>query len=153
VKTVMIADDSLFMRTRIKQIIEQDHYCVIAEAKDGVEAISHFEHYAPDIVLLDLTMPNVDGLTALKEIMKVNKDAKVIIFSALATKYSILEALRLGAKDFIVKPYFDQLTATLKKLFLWKFSVVHTAAKTSRFRYSLVPPRLFLLVVCILSWI
>jgi two-component system chemotaxis response regulator CheY len=116
VKTVLIADDSLFMRTRIRQIIEQDLYCVIAEAKDGEEAISSFEVYRPDIVLLDLTMPKVDGLTALKEIMTINKNTKVVIFSALATNYTIIEALRLGAKDFIVKPYFDELITTINKL-------------------------------------
>ncbi|WP_235715665.1 response regulator [Alkalihalobacillus hemicellulosilyticus] len=115
-KTVMIADDSSFMRTRIRQIIEQDLYCVIAEASDGEEVISSFKVYAPEIVLLDLTMPKVDGLTALKEIMTINKDTKVVIFSALATSYTIIEALRLGAKDFIVKPYFDELVSAINKL-------------------------------------
>jgi two-component system chemotaxis response regulator CheY len=115
-KKVIIADDSSFMRLRIRQIIEQEDYCVIAEAKDGEEAVNTYQYYTPDIMLLDLTMPNVDGLSALKEIIKINPNAKVVIFSALATKYSMIEAIQLGAKDFIVKPYFERLIPTLNKL-------------------------------------
>ncbi|EOW8912832.1 response regulator [Listeria monocytogenes] len=115
-KTVLIADDSSFMRTRIKEIIKQNDYHVIAEAKDGKEAIDYFTHYQPDIVLLDLTMPNVDGIIALRKIMEINPNANVIVFSALATKYTMIEAIRSGAKDFIIKPNFDQLIPTIKKL-------------------------------------
>jgi two-component system, chemotaxis family, chemotaxis protein CheY len=114
-KTVLIADDSSFMRNRIKEIIK-GNYHVLAEAKDGEEAINHYKSYQPDIVLLDLTMPNVDGLRALKDIMKMDPNAKVIVFSAWATKYSMIEAIQLGAKDFIIKPYFGELIPTLKKL-------------------------------------
>jgi two-component system chemotaxis response regulator CheY len=115
-KKVIIADDSLFMRVRIRHIIEQDDYCVIAEAKNGEEAITTYKHYTPDILLLDLTMPNVDGLTALKEIIMINPKAKVVVFSALATKYSMIEAIQLGAKDFVVKPYFERLIPILNRL-------------------------------------
>lgn len=115
-KKVLIADDSSFMRTTIKKIIEQEDYHVIAEAKDGKEAIDYFEHYQPDIVLLDLTMPNIDGIVALREIIKINPKAKVIVFSALATKYTMIEAIRSGAKDFIIKPQFEQLIPTIKRL-------------------------------------
>jgi two-component system, chemotaxis family, chemotaxis protein CheY len=114
-KTILIADDSSFIRNKIKQIIEQN-YLILAEAKDGEEAINYFMTYQPDIVLLDLTMPNVDGLKALKEIMKMNPNAKVIVFSAWATKYTMIEAIQSGAKDFIIKPHFNQLIPSLRKL-------------------------------------
>jgi two-component system chemotaxis response regulator CheY len=115
-KTVLVADDSSFMRKKIIQIIEQDDFRVISEAKDGEETIIKYKYYEPDIVLLDLTMPKIDGIMALKEIMTINANAKVIVFSALATSYSIKEVIRSGAKDFIVKPYFEQLIPTLRKL-------------------------------------
>jgi two-component system chemotaxis response regulator CheY len=114
-KTVLIADDSSFMRNKLKQIIKQN-YQVLAEAKDGEEAINYFKNYKPDIVLLDLTMPKVDGLRALKEIMKMDANAKVVVFSAWATKYTMIEALQSGAKDFIIKPHFNQLISALRKL-------------------------------------
>jgi two-component system, chemotaxis family, chemotaxis protein CheY len=112
-KTVLVADDSSFMRTLIKQTI-QHHFDIIAEARDGEEAITYFIDCRPDIVLLDLTMPKVNGLLALKEIMKIDPNAKVIVFSAWATKFTILEALQSGAKDFVIKPNFEKLVPSLR---------------------------------------
>jgi two-component system chemotaxis response regulator CheY len=116
-RTVLIVDDSSFMRTIVRRTIEL-HYQVIAEAGDGREAIIQYEKHIPDIVLLDLTMPHVDGLQALREIMKINPRANVLVFSAWGTKYTIMEAIQLGARDFILKPHFDRLLPALGKLFM-----------------------------------
>ncbi|MEH7108702.1 response regulator [Bacillus sp. JJ1764] len=116
-RTALIVDDSAFMRNIVRKTIEQ-HFHVIAEGCDGREAISLYKQFLPDVVLLDLTMPHVDGLQALREIMKINPLAKVVVFSAWGTKFTIMEAIQLGAKDFIMKPHFEQLLPALRKLFI-----------------------------------
>lgn len=115
-KTVLIADDSLFMRTWLKKVIHQNNHKVVAEASNGQEAIDQYKNVNPDIILLDITMPEVNGLTALKEIIKINPNAKVIMCSALGSQANIIESLREGAKDFIVKPNFDRLAEILLKI-------------------------------------
>jgi two-component system chemotaxis response regulator CheY len=116
----------------LRQKIEQGEFRVIAEAKNGEEAINHFDSKQPDIALLDLTMPKVDGLIALKEIMKINPHAKVIVVSATGTNYTVMEAIQLGSKDFIVKPHFERMglfhrdseklitMKSTRKCFIWK---------------------------------
>ncbi|MGJ7910760.1 response regulator [Neobacillus sp. LXY-1] len=116
-RTALIVDDSAFMRNIVRKTIEQ-HFHVIAEGCDGREAISLYKKFLPDVVLLDLTMPHVDGLLALREIMNINPLAKVVVFSAWGTKFTIMEAIQLGAKDFIMKPHFEQLLPALRKLFI-----------------------------------
>jgi len=116
-KTVLIADDSIFMRIKISQILISHNFYVLAEAKNGKEAIEYYTYCKPDIVLLDLIMPLVDGLTALSEILKINPDAKVIVFSSLGTKYNIEQAIKLGAKDFIIKPHFEKLLSVIKNIY------------------------------------
>lgn len=113
---VLIADDSKFMRQLLKKTIMCEHYVVIAEAANGSEAIDLYKKMAPDIVLLDLTMDGINGMTALKEIKKLNPNANVIICSAMGQSKIIIEALQNGAKDFIVKPFFNELLPALDKL-------------------------------------
>lgn len=115
-KTVLIADDSLFMRTLLKKVLQQNNHRVIAEAANGQEAIELYINVKPDITLLDITMPKVNGLIALKEIMTIDQKAIVIMCSALGSHGNIIESLRMGAKDFIVKPNFDRLAEILTKL-------------------------------------
>ncbi len=115
-KTLLIADDSVFMRTWLKKMVDHSMFQVIAEAKDGHEAVENYKKFNPDLVLLDITMPKVNGLTALKEIQQYDSAAKVIICSAMGQKSLVTEALQCGAKDFIIKPYFDRLNSTLRSV-------------------------------------
>jgi two-component system chemotaxis response regulator CheY len=114
--TVLIADDSMFMRQILKRTLAEGNYQVIAEATDGYEAISLFKEASPDIVLLDLTMTCKNGMTVLKEINNLDPNAKVVICSAMGQSKLIVEALNYGARDFIVKPYFNELIPALNKL-------------------------------------
>ena len=115
-KTLLIADDSLFMRTWMRNMLDSRMFRVITEAKDGDEAVKKYKEFNPDIVLLDITMPEVNGLTALKEIQQFDPTAKVIMCSALGQKSLVMEALQCGAKDFIIKPYFNKLNSTLQNV-------------------------------------
>ncbi|MGY0691390.1 response regulator [Virgibacillus sp. FSP13] len=113
---VLIADDSRFMRMWLKRILQQYGYKDVVEAIDGQEAIDQYKQVRPEIVFLDITMPNVNGLTALTKIIKFDSKAKVVMCSALGTKTNIIKALQIGAKDFVVKPNFDSLINILEKL-------------------------------------
>lgn len=104
--TFVLTDDATFMRRLFRQIIEEDgNYTVVGEADDGYAAINKAKEFKPDIMTLDLTMPNLDGLQALKEITKVSPHTKVIIVSAMGQQPMVIDAIKAGAKDFIVKPF------------------------------------------------
>lgn len=115
-KTLLIADDSLFMRTWLRNMLDNSMFQVITEARDGNEAIKKYKEFNPDIVLLDIIMPKVNGLTALKEIQQYDPKAKVIMCSAMGQKTLVMEALQCGAKDFIIKPYFGNLNPILQNV-------------------------------------
>ncbi|WP_394236532.1 response regulator [Niallia oryzisoli] len=115
-KTILIADDSVFMRKWLKDILRESRYNVISEAKDGYEAIQNYKLFAPDIVLMDITMPNLDGIDALKEIKAYDSAATVIMCTAMGHKRMILDALNNGASDFIIKPNFANLIPVLQKI-------------------------------------
>ena len=104
-KKILIVDDSLFMRQMLKNIIPKDHFEVVGEASNGKEAIMKFKELEPDLVTMDITMPDMDGITAVKEIKRLDSDAKVIMCSAMGQKPMIKEALEAGAFDFVVKPF------------------------------------------------
>ena len=108
-KKVLIVDDGAFMRLLIKGILGKNDYEVIGEAEDGFIAIDKFKELRPDLVTMDITMPNCDGIAALKEILKEDKDACVIMVSSMGQEAYIKEAISSGAKGFIVKP-FDEST-------------------------------------------
>lgn len=113
-KSVLIADDSSFMRKLLKDMLGKGGFKVIFEAHDGQDAIQKYKAFSPDILLLDLTMPKVNGLNVLKEIRDYDSSANVIICSAMGQKFFIQEALHYGAKDFVIKPYFNNLITILK---------------------------------------
>lgn len=113
---ILIADDSRFMRKYLIQMLEKHGYSKFIEAENGEEAIKSFQNYKPDLVFLDITMPVVDGLTALKKIKEIDPDAKVIICSAMATEHHQERALKSGAIDFVRKPFFHTIPAILAKL-------------------------------------
>ena len=102
---VLIVDDAAFMRLTIRQMIEPEGRTVVGEAGNGVDAISQFKKLKPDIVLLDITMPDMDGIEALKQIREADPTAKVIICSAVGQQIMIAKAIEAGAQNFIVKPF------------------------------------------------
>jgi two-component system, chemotaxis family, chemotaxis protein CheY len=104
-KRILIVDDAAFMRMMIKDILTKNGYEVVAEAADGMQAIEKYNEHQPDLVTMDITMPEMDGITALKEIKKINPSAKVIMCSAMGQQAMVIDAIQAGAKDFIVKPF------------------------------------------------
>lgn len=104
-KRILIVDDAIFMRMKLKDILEKGGYEVVAEAQNGVEAIEKFKTENPDLVTMDITMPEMDGIAALKGIREINPNAKVIMCSAMGQQSMVMDAIRAGALDFIVKPF------------------------------------------------
>lgn len=103
--TVLIADDSMFMRKRLGDILSSAGHDVIGEAEDGEEAIHMFRQLQPDLVMLDITMPERNGIGALNHIMATTPEAKVIMCSALGEETVVQECVETGAKAFVVKPF------------------------------------------------
>lgn len=104
-KRILVVDDAAFMRMMIKDILTKNGYEVVAEAADGLQAIEQYKEHKPDLVTMDITMPEMDGIHSLKEIKKVNPNAKVIMCSAMGQQAMVIDAIQAGAKDFIVKPF------------------------------------------------
>jgi two-component system chemotaxis response regulator CheY len=101
---ILIVDDAEFLRVRISKMLIGDGYDVV-EAENGLIAVDKYKSEKPDVVLMDITMPEMDGLTALKEIRAFDSQAKVIMLTALGQESVVLEAIKSGAKDFVVKPF------------------------------------------------
>lgn len=101
---ILVVDDAAFMRTMLKRILEDEGF-EVQEAQDGDVAVKKYQESKFDLVTMDIVMPNMDGVTAVKEIIKFDPDAKIIMITALAHKTLVLRALRAGARDFIVKPF------------------------------------------------
>ena len=102
---ILVVDDAMFMRTMLKNMLIKNGHKVVGEASDGKEAILKYQELHPDLVTLDITMPEMDGLQAIKEIMKIDSNARVIMCSAMGQQAMVIEAIQSGAKDFIVKPF------------------------------------------------
>ena len=102
---VLIVDDAAFMRMMLKDILIKNGLEVVGEAVNGADAIEKFQELQPDIVTMDITMPEMDGITAVKEIRASPPQAKIIMCSAMGQQPMVLEAIQAGAKDFIVKPF------------------------------------------------
>ncbi|MDI9442446.1 MAG: response regulator [Firmicutes bacterium] len=116
-KTVLITDDTAFMRMTLRNVIEKHGYEVVGEAGDGKEAVELYKELKPDMVTMDITMPRMDGITAIKEIMKIDPNAKIIVCSAMGQKPMVIEALSAGAKDFLVKPFdAERVVESLRKI-------------------------------------
>ena len=109
---ILIVDDAAFMRMMIKDILTKNGYEVVAEAANGVEAVELYKSHQPDLVTMDITMPEMDGIEAVKQIKAVNPAAKVIMCSAM-----VMDAIKAGANDFIVKPFqADRVLEAVKKI-------------------------------------
>ncbi|MDD6381637.1 MAG: response regulator [Lachnospiraceae bacterium] len=104
-KNILICDDAAFMRMMIKDILTKNGYNVVGEAENGVKAIEMYKETKPDLVLMDITMPEMDGIGALKGIRAEDPNANVIMCSAMGQQAMVIEAIQSGAKDFIVKPF------------------------------------------------
>ena len=104
-KNILICDDAAFMRMMIKDILTKNGYTVAGEAENGVKAVEKYNEVKPDLVLMDITMPNMDGLEALKKIKELDSDSQVVMCSAMGQESMVIEAIKSGAKDFIVKPF------------------------------------------------
>ena len=103
--TILLADDLSFMRMVQKEILEEKGFEIVAAASDGLEAIEKYEQTRPDIIILDITMPNMNGLDAMHKIFDIDPKARIIMCSALGQQQLIVEAIKAGVKDFIVKPF------------------------------------------------
>ena len=116
-KRVLIVDDASFMRMSIKNMLANYDFEIVGEAENGVMAIEKYKELQPDIVTMDITMPEMDGLEALREIKKIDPGASVVMVSALGQEASMKEAIIYGAKGFIVKPFKEEmLISALSKL-------------------------------------
>ena len=104
-KRILITDDALFMRVTLKNILTQSGYEVVGEAANGREAVDLYQQLKPDLVTMDITMPEMDGIQALKEIKAFDPGATVIMCTAMGQKNMVVEAVQSGARDFIVKPF------------------------------------------------
>jgi two-component system chemotaxis response regulator CheY len=102
---VLVVDDAAFMRKMVSDALAKGGHEVVGEASNGVEAVQSFQALRPDITTLDITMPEKDGLAALKEIMALDPTARVVMCSALGQESKVLESIKLGARDFVVKPF------------------------------------------------
>jgi Response regulator containing CheY-like receiver domain and AraC-type DNA-binding domain len=114
---VLIVDDAAFMRISIKNMLTKNGYEVVGEAENGRVGVDKYQELTPDIVTMDITMPEMSGLEALKEIIAINPGAKVVMVSAMGQEAMVREAILSGAKGFIVKPFKeDGIIAAIKKL-------------------------------------
>ena len=116
-KNILIVDDAAFMRMMIKDILSKSGYTVAGEAENGVKAIEKYNELKPDLVLMDITMPDKDGIQALKDIKASDPNAKIIMCSAMGQQAMVIESIQAGAKDFIVKPFQpDRVLEAVKKV-------------------------------------
>ena len=104
-KNILICDDAAFMRMMIKDILTKNGYNVAGEAENGLKAVEKYQETKPDLVLMDITMPEMDGIQALKKIKAIDANASVVMCSAMGQQAMVIESIQSGARDFIVKPF------------------------------------------------
>jgi two-component system chemotaxis response regulator CheY len=113
---ILVVDDAAFMRMMLKDILTKNGYEVCGEGANGNEAVAKYEEFKPDLVTLDITMPEMDGINALKKIKSIDPNCKVIMCSAMGQQSMVIDAIQAGAKDFIVKPFQpDRVIEAIKK--------------------------------------
>lgn len=114
---ILIADDASFMRQMIREILEPEGFEIVAEAADGLEAVTQYQAVQPDLVTMDIVMPKRSGIDAVRDILELDPQAQVVMCSALGQETLVTEALQAGARDFIVKPFQpDAVVETLRRL-------------------------------------
>ncbi|RKD34446.1 response regulator [Thermohalobacter berrensis] len=116
-KKVLVVDDAAFMRMMVKDILTKNGYEVVGEAENGAQAIEKYKELNPDLVIMDITMPEVDGIQAVKEIKGMDNNANIVMCSAMGQQAMVIESIQAGAKDFIVKPFqADRVLEAVKKV-------------------------------------
>lgn len=116
-KNILVCDDAAFMRMMIKDILIKNGYNIIGEAENGRKAIDQYRNLSPDLVLMDITMPEMNGIEALREIMRIDADAKIVMCSAMGQQAMVDETAQFGAKGFIMKPFHpEDVIETVKKV-------------------------------------
>ncbi len=114
--TILVVDDSEFMRLRCRQLLAGEGHSVV-EAGNGQEAVERYREHKPELVMMDITMPVMDGLAAVREIKKVDPNARIVMCSALGQQAMVIEAVKAGARDFIVKPFQpERVLETVRKV-------------------------------------
>lgn len=112
---ILLVDDAMFMRNMLKQVVKKDGIEIL-EAANGVEAVEKYIEHKPELVFMDITMPDMDGITAVKEIKKINAAAKIVMCSAMGQQAMVIDAMQAGALDFIVKPFNnDKIESIIKQ--------------------------------------
>ncbi|MCH4192825.1 MAG: response regulator [Butyrivibrio sp.] len=116
-RNVLVCDDAAFMRMMIKDILTKNGYNIAGEAENGMKAVEKYNELKPDLVLMDITMPEMDGIQALKKIKEGDPKATVIMCSAMGQQAMVIESIQAGARDFIVKPFqADRVLEAVKKV-------------------------------------
>jgi len=114
---ILVVDDAGFMRKMVQSHLSKAGYNTFIEAEDGLRAVAMYEENAPDLVIMDITMPNMDGIEALRRIKQMDPNAKVVMCSAMGQESMVMEAIKLGALDFIVKPFKpERIVQTVSKI-------------------------------------
>lgn len=117
-KKVLIVDDAAYMRMMLKEILSDHGYEIAGEAENGIEAVEKYQELQPDIVTMDITMPEMDGIEAVKKILAINAHAKIVMCSAMGQQNLVMKSLEAGARDFVVKPFEpERIVQTLESLF------------------------------------
>lgn len=113
---VLVVDDAAFMRMMVKDILTKNGYEVVGEAENGMKAVEKYKDLHPDLTTMDITMPEMDGISAVKAIRKIDPNAKIVMCSAMGQQAMVIEAIQAGARDFIVKPFqADRVLEAVKK--------------------------------------
>ena len=116
-KKILIVDDAAFMRMMIKDILTKNGYEIVGEAENGLKAVEKYKELVPDLTLMDITMPEMDGIEAVKAIKSIDADAKIVMCSAMGQQAMVIESIQAGARDFIVKPFqADRVLEAVKKV-------------------------------------
>lgn len=116
-KKVLIVDDAAFMRMMIKDILSKNGYEVAGEAENGLRAVEKYKELTPDLVLMDITMPEMNGIDAVKNIKAIDPGAKIVMCSAMGQQAMVIESIQAGARDFIVKPFqADRVLEAVRKV-------------------------------------
>ena len=102
---VLIADDAIFMRTMLKDILKKEGYDIVGEARTGIEAVERYKELRPDLVTMDIVMPDKDGIEAVRDIVAFDPQANILMCSAMGQQSLVIEAIQAGARDFVVKPF------------------------------------------------
>ncbi len=105
---LIVVDDTLFMRKMLRDLLTRQGYEVAAEARNGREALAFYQEHHPDLVIMDITMPEMDGIEAVRAILQVNPKARIVMCSALGQDGPVMEALEAGALDFVLKPFLPE---------------------------------------------